>query len=238
VGFGYVLVGTIIESLLLVAMLTQGAVIASTAGDAEADARATALAETVTALALIPLMRLVSVSVPFGGRSEVSQSLVVAAVMLPAIAWALWIARLRTAKFVPRDAVDVLIVALAFPLGSAAYFLLRPESLVEGNGWADLGLAAVAVSVAAIVEELIFRGFVQTAFVRLYGSSAALWSTAAYVISYLAVRPGRFIVLAAALGLLFGWVVHRTGCVASVAASHALLNVALVVLVPSSATHG
>jgi len=233
VAFGDPLIGAIVYSILLVAMLTHCAVrLAAERGPGE-EQRNPDPAQAIAALAFLPVIRLVSMSVPVGGSSEASQSLVVGASLLAAIVWAAWGVRLPASRLRPRfPALDLLAVCLAPLLAYDAYILLRPASLAEGARWTQLGTAALAVALVAVVEELVFRGFIQTAFFRLYGSSAPLWSSAVYVISYLGVGPRGMIALAAVLGLLFGWLVQRSGSLLGVTVSHALVNVGLFVLLP------
>jgi membrane protease YdiL (CAAX protease family) len=235
VAFGNPLIGAIVYSILLVVMLTHCAVrLAAERGPGEEQRKPKPdPAHAVAALAFLPVIRLVSMSVPVGGSSEASQSLVVGASLLAAIVWAAWGVRLPASRLRPRfPASDLLVVCLAPPLAYDAYVVLRPASLAEGAQWTQLGTAALAVALAAVVEELVFRGFIQTAFFRLYGSSAPLWATAVYVISYLGVRPMGMIALAALLGLLFGWLVQRSGSLLGVTVSHALVNIGLFVLLP------
>lgn len=233
VAFGNPLIGAIVYSILLVVMLTHCAVRLASEGSPVEEQGKPDPAHAVAALAFLPVIRLVSMSAPIGGSSEASQSLVVGASLLAAIVWARWGVRLPASRLRPRFlAIDLLVVCLAPPLAYDAYFVLRPASLAEGARWTQLGTAALAVALAAVVEELVFRGFIQTAFFRLCGSSAPLWATAVYVISYLGVRPMRVIALAAVLGLLFGWVVQRSGSLLGVTVSHALLNIGLFVLLP------
>jgi membrane protease YdiL (CAAX protease family) len=242
IAFVSPLVGTIAYSLLLIVMLTHSVIRLAPEENRRAETRGLDSIHAVLALAFLPVLRLVSMSAPVGGGSETAQYLIVGGILLAAIVWAAWGVRLPGASFRPRfPALEFGVVSLGVPLVFCAYFAIRPASVGEGTRWTQLGAAALAVSLAAIVEELIFRGFIQSAFARLYGPVAApLYGTAVYVISYLGVRPVSMIVFAGVLGLVFSRLVQRTQSVLGVTLSHSFVNVELFVLMPhaaSSSTH-
>jgi len=129
-------------------------------------------------------------------------------------------------------ALELAVGFLAFPLAIVGYFILRPES--TSSSWTRLVASGVAVSLAALVEEAIYRGFILTALARVYAWSAPLWSSAVYVVSYLGVRPAGIIALALVTGLLFSWAVTHTKSLLGVTLGHSLLNVYLFVVLPAS----
>jgi uncharacterized protein len=234
IAFVSPLAGTIVYSLLLIVMLTHSVARLAPADARGVDSYKLDSTNAIVALAFLPVLRLVSVTAPVGGGSAAAQYLLVGGILLAAIAWAVWVVRLPVASLRSQyPTLEVGVVALAVPLMFAAYFAIRPDSFAEGSRFTQLGAAALAAGLAAIVEELIFRGFIQSAFARLYGGAAApLCATALYVISYLGARPLIMIVYAGVLGLLFGRVVQRTRSLLGVIVSHALLNVGLFVLLP------
>lgn len=234
IAFVSPLVGCIVYSLLLIAMLTHSVARLAPETIRGTDSYTLDSTNAILALAFLPVLRIVSMTAPVGGGSTATQYLLVSGTLLTTIAWAVWVVRLPGATLRPQyPALEVGVVGLGVPLMFAAYFAIRPASFAEGSRWTQLGAAALAAGLVALVEELIFRGFIQSAFARLYGPTAApLCATALYLISYLGVRPLIMIVYAGVLGLLFGWVVQRTRSLLGVIVSHALLNVGLFVLLP------
>jgi uncharacterized protein len=242
IAFVSPLLGAVVYSLLLVVMLTHAVTQLADDERRDAEGRTVDRVHAILGLAFLPLIRLISMSAPVGGGSETIRFLIVGGATLAAIAWAARVVRLPGLALRPRQsALEFGSVWLGVPLVFGAYFAIRPASVAEGDGWLQLGAAAFAVGLAGVMEELIFRGFIQSAFARLYGPSAApFYGTAVYVISYLGVRPLGMIVFAGVLGLLFGWVVQRTQSLLGVSVSHSLINIGLFVLLPhavSSATH-
>jgi membrane protease YdiL (CAAX protease family) len=235
IAFASPLVGATAYALLLVVMLTYAAVALPASEEAHSEGgRSVDCAQAIAALALVPVLRLVSLTAPVGAGSEAEQYLLVGAVMASAIGWATWGARLPATSLTPRfGAVELWIASLSVPLALGAYFAIRPASIGEGTRSTQLATAALAVALAAVVEELIFRGFVQSALARLYGPVAApLLATVIYVVSYLGVRPSSMIVLAGVQGLLFGWLVQRTRSLVGITMCHALVNIGLFVVLP------
>jgi membrane protease YdiL (CAAX protease family) len=224
--------GAIAYSIILIAMLTYCSFRATDDETSHGKERRD-LNNAIAALSFLPVLRLVSLSVPLRGSSEIAQYGIVGGPLLAGIAWGVWRARLPGIAFRPRAGrLELAIAWSGFPLALVAYLLLRPGSLAEGGRWTQLALAVLAVSLVAVVEELVFRGLIGTAFARIYGPSAPLWSAAVYTISYLGVRPHGMIALAAVVGLLFGWTVGRTGSLLGVAVAHVVLNIGLFVVFP------
>jgi membrane protease YdiL (CAAX protease family) len=238
VSFVSPVVGAAMYAVTLMAMLTHVVVREEPANVARPATRRLAVADALTALSFLPVLRLVSMTAPVGAGSTAGRYLLVAAIVLTAIAWAAWGVRLPGACLQPRVPILEFGVAwLAVPLGVGAYFATRPGPVAEGESWTKLATAALAVVLVAVVEEIIFRGFVQASFVRVYGAVAApVFAAVLYVIFYLGVRPGGMIAYAAILGLLLGWVVQRSHSLVAPIVAHAMANVALFVLLPHLAS--
>jgi membrane protease YdiL (CAAX protease family) len=234
VAFVSPVVGAAIYAVLLTVMLTHAVLRQAPDNEAGTAARRFPVVDALLALSFLPVLRLVSMSAPVGAASEAGRYVLVAAIILIAIAWAAWGVRLPGACLRPRILLIEFGVAwLAVPVAVGAYFATRPAPVAGGDSWRELAAAAVAVVLVAVVEEVIFRGFVQATFARVFGAVAAPFlATTVYVISYLDVRPGGMIVYAAVLGLLLGWVVQRSRSLAGVIVTHSVANIALFVILP------
>ncbi|MBA3330112.1 MAG: CPBP family intramembrane metalloprotease [Actinobacteria bacterium] len=191
------------------------------------------LADVVVALALVPLLRLLSVTIGFDVAEVYQYGLVGAPLLLGVAAAAraldssaLW-ASLRRWSWLQ------LPVALSgVPLGLFAYLIARPDPIDEGT-WR--GTAAVAVLVfvfSGVTEELLFRWILQQSLVGVLGAAAPLGSSVLFAIVYLDVRPAAYAAFVVAVGIAFGVVVARTRSVLGVAIAHGLLAVGAVVLWP------
>ena len=233
--FFSVLGGAIAYAILLVVMVNHAAFrLAVTEKSFRRDATSDPM-HAVLALTFVPLIRLVSMSVPLDGTRDPYQYLIVGGPLLAGIAWAAWGVGLPGAGFGLHSLPLQLAVAiLGVPLAFAAYFVVVPNAAGGATSSRELAVSALSVTVAAVVDEVVFRGFIQEACASLYGASAPLWSTLVYAISYLGVRPLELVFVAVFLGLLFGWTVARTHSLLGVTISHVLVNVGLLVLLPSA----
>lgn len=227
--------GAALYAVILLVMLTDTAArgIRTGLGNGAAQVDET---RAIVALAFLPVVRLVSITAPAAAASPAGQHLIVALLLLASVGWGVWGVGLPLASLRPRSEVrQVAVVALAAPLMLIAHYVVRPASLSDGTRWTQLAVAAVAVCAAAVVEELIFRGFIQQAFAGLYGSAVApLLATAVYAIAYIGVRPSLLIPYAVVIGLLFGWIVERSHSLFGVTVSHSLVNIGVLVVLPSS----
>jgi membrane protease YdiL (CAAX protease family) len=206
-----------------------------------ASAAATAAAggsRAIVALALVPVIQLGNVTLSTVATDDLYKEGLATLPIAAAAAWAIvagpWRvgggSQLRRTSLVQVGGWGLALSGAA--LGFVAYLLIQPATLALSERRDDLVVAALIVSVAAIVEEVIFRGLVQGAVADVYPRSAALWSTAAYVISSLPARPEEFVVVAAVAGLLFGIGVQLTGSIVGAAVGHVLLNIGLFVVWP------
>ena len=239
VAFVSPVVGAAAYAVLLTVMLTDAVLRQVPVDEARPTAPRVPLVDALLALSFLPVLRLVTMSAPVGAGTEAGRYLLVGAIILTAIAWAAWGVRLPGACLRPRvptdrasDFVEFGVAWLAVPVAVGAYFATRPSQL-QGDGARELATAALAVILIAIVEEVIFRGFVQTSLVGVYGASAGpVLATAVYVIFYLGVRPVEMVAYAAILGIMLGWVVQRSGSLSAPIVAHSLANVVLFVLLP------
>lgn len=191
------------------------------------------LADVLVALALVPLLRLLSVTIGFD-VSEIYQYGLVGAPLLLGIAAAaraidspaLW-ANLRSWSWLQ------LPVALSgVPLGLCAYLIARPDPIDEGTWRRTVAVIALVFVFSGVTEELLFRWILQQSLVGVLGAAAPLGSSLLFALVYLGTRPATFAVFIAAVGLAFGVVVARTRSVLGVAIAHGLLMVGAVVLWP------
>lgn len=189
------------------------------------------------ALALLPLARILSVTMPVEGVPVLYQYAIVGAPLLLGVGFVASIVpaaeiseRLRTWSW--RREVPVALSGL--PLGGAAFLLLEPEAPVERTTWANLLAGSlILLAFTGFLEELLFRGLLQTSLVELFGSSGILLSALLFAAAYLGTRSPVAVAFAAVLGVLFGWIVERTGSLLGVALAHGLLSVGALLVWPT-----
>jgi CAAX protease family protein len=188
-------------------------------------------------LALLPLLRILSVTMALDGLETLYQYALVGAPLLVAVVFVASIVRaaavserLRTWSW--RREGPVALSGL--PLGGIAFLLLGPNAPVERVTWANLLAGSLILLIfTGVLEELLFRGLLQTSLVELFGRGGILLTALLYAAAYLGTRSPLAIAFAAVLGVLFGWTVERTGSLLGVALAHGLLNVGALLVWPT-----
>jgi membrane protease YdiL (CAAX protease family) len=132
-----------------------------------------------------------------------------------------------------RDRWQRVIALSGLPVGLLCALVFDRNSLAPQHGvWSDDGALLVLVTAAAVTEELLFRGYLQTALRRLVGKLAPAFATAAVALAYLGVLPARFVWLAVLLGLCSSVLVELTGRLEGVIAARVSLYAGLFVFWP------
>jgi uncharacterized protein len=128
---------------------------------------------------------------------------------------------------------QALVALLGIPF-AVLLWLLAPPTVQVTLGASTVVAATVLVVFAALPDELLFRGLLTPAAVRVAGGWGIPLSSAVYALTYLPGGSGRTVLLAFLLGMALGWCRQRTGSVVGVVAAHGLLNVLVFMLLPVS----
>jgi hypothetical protein len=218
VARGHLLAGGIADAVLLFALLQ--AAMVRTIPSQTPDPRL-----ALIGLALIPLIRVVALGLPLRQGSNAAATLAIAG--LTAFA-ALSLARtvgvaVRSFYAVRRPVAHLAVAAAGLLLGLLAYALGAAPLWPPGAAFGRVVLSLVAAASAATVAEIVFRGVVQIPLQRVAGRMGVLAASALFASSYLDIRPAALVLVMAVAGLLFAYVVARTGTVGGPLAGHALL---------------
>jgi LysM repeat protein/membrane protease YdiL (CAAX protease family) len=188
------------------------------------------------ALALAPLVRILSLSMPLEDLDLMYWYAIVGA---PLMITALLVARTlglswRNLGFTLRSLrIQALVVMLGLGFGVAEYFILKPEPLIDEFSWSAFWLPALILLVGTgFNEELVFRGVMQSASSDALGKSAILYVTVVFAVLHLGYKSAVDVAFVFAVGLLFGWTVAKTRCLLGVTLSHGITNIALYLVVP------
>lgn len=227
-AFVDVVAGTLADAVLVVVLLNHYIV-------ARRESRGPAV-DVLLALSLVPLLRVLSVTMTVEEVPEVYRYGVVGAAVLLAVVLA---ARLMEAPSLigllqTRSWQQVPVALSGVPLGLAAYAIARPDPLFEGIDWAQMLAGSVILLVfTGFTEELMFRGLLQGTLSLAYGRGGVLFGSLLYAVVYLGATPVMYVGFMAALGLGFAAVVERTGSLVGVGIAHGLLNVGLILVWPA-----
>lgn len=189
------------------------------------------------ALCLAPLIRILSLSMPLASVTQIYWYLIIYS---PLLASAI-IVMLNTGL----GRRDVGVVSRGWPLqtvlgtvaglvlGVLEYVILRPVPLATGFTLQGVLLPAfILIITTSLVEELIFRGVMQTLSQRVMG----LWSVLYVSLIYAVLHIGNYslpdVAFVFLVALLFTAVVKRTGSLVGVALAHGIANAMLYCVMP------
>jgi len=187
-------------------------------------------------LALVPLARLLSFTMPLGKVPPLYWHALIGAPLLPALAVAA-----RAYGWSPsslglgrgRLFAQLAIAASGGPLGLAAYAVLRPAPAVPRLDASHVVFGSLTLLVfAAFVEELLFRGLLQQAAVSALGAAGLVLVNVVYAVTAIGSLSAGYAVFAGLMGCWFSIAVGRTRCLWGVIAAHELAVVGLVLVWP------
>jgi membrane protease YdiL (CAAX protease family) len=193
--------------------------------------------QLMLALALLPLVQLLSLSLPTRLAPTLQWFVMIGVPTYVLLGMAAYRLRLRPAeiglrltRWQPQARVVLLGAALAIP----GYFILQPEPLVADPTPVNLLTAALIVAIfGGLLEEGLFRGVIQAVAERSLARRSIAVSAFATGLLYAASLDLRYMTFAVLVGIVFGTVVRRTGSLVGVGAGHAALLVGQLVLLPA-----
>ena len=188
------------------------------------------------ALAIVPLIRIVTLAMPLSRFTPIYQYLVASIPVLIASLIAIRILELAPSEIglsFRKTAVQVLVALTGIGVGLAEYYILKPEPLVSALTLSEVLIPGIILLVATgFVEELVFRGVVQRCSIEAMGSQGLVFTAVVFSLLQLGHHSPLqwlFVLLA---GLFFGWVVIRTGSLLGVALAHGIANICLYLVFP------
>ncbi len=192
--------------------------------------------QLLLSLALVPLVRIISLSMPLANIPGIwwypiiYVPLLVAAVMVVRI----FDFRARDVGLSFRLFPFQLAVALSgLMFGVAEYFILKPEPVVIELTWQEIWLPALIFLVfTGFVEEFIFRGVLQHTALEVFGWRGIIYVSLLFAIVHLIHGSVIDIAFVFVVALFFGWVVKKTGSLLGVTLSHGIANIVLYLVVP------
>lgn len=188
---------------------------------------------SVHVLGLVPLLRILSLALPVSTVREVYWYALVGTPLLVAIALAARAADAKTLALGSSRA-QAAVAVTGLPLSLVAFSILRPDPLVESFTWsAFLAAGAMLLVFTGFVEEVLFRGLVQGAFLELFGQPRAIALTSAFFAAvYLGSRSALYVAFMGFVGLVFGWAAATTRALVGVSVAHGLLTVGAILVWP------
>lgn len=187
-------------------------------------------------LALISLLRLLSVVIPVQDIPQIYWYAMIGAPMLAGVGLTARLAGLSTTQLglTGRFGFSQLAIsATGVPLGMIGYAILRPEPAIDQFSWIGFVMGALIIIVfTGFLEELLFRGVLQSIASRVLGNAALLWSSTIFVIMFLGSLSLPFVLFMGLVAFFFGWCFWRTASLWGVIGAHCLMNLGFLLVFP------
>lgn len=187
-------------------------------------------------MALVPLVRILSLSMPLVNIPRIWWEPIIYAPLLVA---ALEAARILGYKLVDlglnfkMPLVQVAVTLAGVGFGIVEYLVLRPEGRVAELTVEELWLPVlIFVFAIGFVEEFIFRGVMQRAAVKALGWWGIVYVSLLFAVLHMGFLSWLDVVFVFVIALFFGWVVNKTGSLIGVTLSHGLTNIMLFLIAP------
>lgn len=217
--------GLVLNSLLLAALLVHAALVWEQPAH-----------RLLVPLAFAPLIRLLSLSLPLAAFPLVSWYAITSVPLFVAVVLAArplgfsWSGLGLNPRRLP---IQVPIVLSGLVFGFVEYVILQPDPLAEALTWQQLWLPALILLVSTgLLEELIFRGLMQSTAVEVLGRFGLLYVALIFAVLHIGYQSPLDVAFVFAVGLFFGWVVFKTGSIVGVSLAHGLTNIMLFLVMP------
>ncbi|MDQ6670666.1 MAG: CPBP family intramembrane metalloprotease, partial [Chloroflexota bacterium] len=188
------------------------------------------------ALALAPLVRVVSLALPLAdlpplaGYALSGVPLAVAGIVAARV---LGLTRRDLLLSPGHLRLQLGIGLLGLPLAAVEYVVVRPTPVPTDLSGPVVALAAFSLLMwLAVVEEFLFRGVIQVAALVYLGWWGPIYVSTVYALLHISSGSPVAVVLMWCVGLGFAWAAARTGSLLGVSLAHGLANVGLHMLVP------
>jgi membrane protease YdiL (CAAX protease family) len=188
------------------------------------------------ALSLAPLIRMISLLMPFKLFPTIYWYAVVAVPLFVAaflIARTAHITRQMTGMVLSSLPMQLLVGLSGIILGFVEYVILRPAPLIPALRW-DLFLipALILFVFTGFLEELIFRGLLQSTALPFLRQYAIPYIAGVFAVLHLGYRSVPDFVFVFGVALFFGYIVKRSGSIVGVTIAHGLINILLFLVFP------
>ncbi len=194
------------------------------------------LHKLLLSLTFVPLIRILSLSLPLAGLPLIYWYVITAMPLLVAailIARTLRFSRQEIGLDLGRVPLQILVGLTGLIFGYVEYQLLRPVPLVQVVSWEQLvGPALILLICTGFTEEVIFRGVMQRATTETMGGLAGLYVSALFAVLHVGHKMWLDVPFVFGVGLFFAWIVTRTRSLLGVTLAHGLTNIVLFLVGP------
>ncbi|MFO8010130.1 MAG: CPBP family intramembrane glutamic endopeptidase [Dehalococcoidia bacterium] len=197
------------------------------------------MANLLMSIGIAPLIRIVSLSAPLSDFNYIHWFLILS---IPLFAAILVLRKLQglneralgltiSWRILPWE---LLIALTGFPLGIAEFYISRPGPLLsEITLQSMIAPVLIMIVCTGLIEEIIFRGFVQHNANRVFGAWIGIPVTSIlFGLLHIGNMNLGSVLFAFGVGLMYSLWVRRTGSIFGVSLSHGILNSMLFLVAP------
>lgn len=220
----YPIAGLICHGVILVSIL------ASSAFVRDKQAR-----NFLISLSLIPLIRIISLSMPLATIPQIYWYILIYVPLLASAIAVMWVLGIKpvdiglTKKNL--GTYIILGVILGSCLGLLEWLILHPKPLAtEFTVQAILGPAFILFFTTGLVEELIFRGVLQSTSQNFMGYRGLIYVSIAFAVLHIGQLSVLDVVFVLGVALAFAWIVKWTGSLTTVIVAHGITNIMLYLI--------
>ncbi len=217
--------GLILHSLILLVMLFHGAT-----------TRQTGRRRFLISLTLVPLIRILSISLPLHKLPLIFWYLAIGSLLFLAASVTLRVTGLgarRIGLAVTSWPAELGIASIGLVLGLVEYFILYPAPLINRLRLDEFLLAAFILLVfTGVLEEFIFRGLIQETSIGVLGRGGLVYTAFLFAILHIGYLSLPDVLFVFGVGLMFGLFVARTRSLVGVSLAHGLTNISLYLIYP------
>ena len=224
-GVNIVAWGLTLHGILLVVLILHGST-----------TRQTQTRRFLLTLALAPLIRILSISLPLQNLPLIDWYMIIGALLYVAAFVAAqimgfsWQRMGLTFKGWP---FQLLIALIGFVLGAIEYTILGPRPLIQSLTWETLLYPAFILMVfTGFLEEVIFRGLVQDVSTTLLGKFGIWYGAMLFAVLHIGYLSVFDVVFVFGVGLLFGYLVQWTRSLLGVSLAHGFTNISMYLIYP------
>lgn len=193
----------------------------------------------LVALMFAPLIRMLSLSLPFLNLSlEYWWALASAPlfVMVVPVVRNLGLTRRQIGLTVGQVPTQAAIALLGIPFGIIEYLILQPRPMVQTLTFDTVITPALILLICTgLLEELIFRGVLQSAALKVIGRGGLVYVSLVFAALHIGYKSAPDIMLVLVVGLTFSILVAKTGSILGVTLAHGITNIILFIVAPALA---
>jgi membrane protease YdiL (CAAX protease family) len=187
-------------------------------------------------LALVPLVRIISLSIPLAGIPQIWWYPIIYAPLFIACIVVMRISHFRAKQVgltVGKWYVQLLIMLIGYLVGVGEYLILKPQALITNLTFQEIILPAIILTLSTgFVEELIFRGVLQRAAVDSFGNWGLVYISLLFAVMHMGYLSLIDVVFVFAVAMIFSFIVKFTGSLLGVSLAHGTANVVLYLVFP------